>query len=75
MTSTKAYNIITSKSNCSISLGGYFCQDVHLFATLYYKRIKEIKNPHDSDEAKMLRDKLILMATCKTIPLTKKKPK
>lgn len=35
----------------------------------------EIKNPNDSDEAKMLRDKLILMATCKTIPLTKRKPK
>ena len=75
MTSTEAYNIITSKANHSINKGGLFIQDAHLFAHLYYKRIKEIKNPHDSDEAKMLRDKLILMATCKTIPLTKRKPK
>ena len=75
MTSTEAYNIIISKANHSINTGGLFVSDCHKLARIYFKRIKEIEKPHESDEALLLRDMLITIATSKTILQTDKRPR
>ena len=75
MTSTEAYNIIVSKPSHSINTGGLgFYQDAIETAKIFYKRIKEIENPHESQEALALRRMLIAMAEIKTIPQTNKRP-
>ena len=79
MTSTEAYNKVISKTPHSILLkstdGVSFYQDAHQTAKIFFKRIKEIQNPHESDEAKALKELLIKMANDKGIVKTDKRPR
>lgn len=79
MTSNQAYNLIKTRPNHSVNLksldGFVFVENAHKVAEIFFKRIKEIPNPHESDEAKMLKDLLIKIANDKGIPLTNKRPR
>ena len=79
MTSTEAYNKVISKAPHSVHLkstdGVSFYQDAHKTAKIFYKRIKEIENPHKSDEAKALKRLLIQLANDRGIGLTNKRPR
>ena len=79
MTATEAYNTIQSKEDYTILFnsrdGVPFYESARRTSMIFYKRIKEIKNPHESDEAKALKDMLIKMAKDRGIPQTNKRPR
>ena len=79
MTATEAYNTIQSKEDYTILLksqdGFSFYESAKRTSTILFKRIKEIPNPFESDEAKTLKKMLVDMANERGIPQTNKRPR
>ena len=79
MTATEAYNIIQSKEDYTILLksqdGFSFYESAKRTSTILFKRIKEIPNPFESDEAQSLKSMLVDMAKDRGMPQTNKRPR